>query len=212
LDSNETVQVRFAFRDSAGLNVTNLNAILLPTNGVVSPAAMPVSATNYGPLTVYGHSVYRTFGFTVNGTNTQLIAPTFSLYDNAKFIGTAVFGFTVGQWTASFTNTNMIVIRDNTNATPYPSAINVSGIGGSLIKATVTLNKLAHSYPADVDAIVVAPAGTNTLIMANTGGGAGITNMILNFDDAAATYLPQNTKIIIGTNRPTSFFPVLTFP
>jgi hypothetical protein len=156
--------------------------------------------------------VYRTFGFTVNGTNTQTIAPTFNLYDNAKFIGTAVFGFTVGQWTASFTNTNMIVIRDNTNATPYPSVINVSGIGGTLIKATVTLNRLAHSYPGDVDALVTSPAGTNTLIMANAGGSVGATNLILNFDDAAATYLPQNTKINSGTNRPTSFFPVLTFP
>ena len=212
LDSNETVQVRFAFRDSAGLNVTNLNAILLPTNGVLSPAAVPVSGTNYGPLMVYGHSVYRTFGFTVNGTNTQLIAPTFNLYDNAKFIGTAVFGFTVGQWTTSFTNTNMIVIRDNTNATPYPSVINVSGIGGTLIKSTVTLNRLAHSYPGDVDALVTSPAGTNTLIMANAGGSVGATNLMLNFDDSAATYLPQNTKISSGTNRPTSFFPVLTFP
>ena len=212
LDSNETVQVRFAFRDASGLDVTNLNAILLATNGVLSPVAVPVSATNYGPLTVYGHSVSRVFSFTVNGTNALPIAPTFKLYDNAKFIGTAVFGFTVGNWTQSFTNTNIIVIRDNTNAYPYPSTISVSGVGASILKSTVTLNKLTHSYPADVDALVSAPGGTNTLIMANAGSGFVVTNLVLTFDDTATNSLPQSSRLSSGTNRPTQFYPVLQFP
>lgn len=212
LDSNETVTVLFAFRDSAGLNVTNLNAILMASNGVVLPTAVPASATNYGSLTVYGHSVSRPFSFFVNGTNTQALTPTFKLYDNAKFIGTAAFDLTVGTWTTAFTNTNTITIRDNTNATPYPSVISVSGLGNSIVKATLTLNKLTHSYPADVDALVVSPSGTNSIFMANAGTGLGITNVILTFDDAATNSLPQNGRITSGTNKPTAFFPVLPFP
>ena len=210
LDSNETVTVLFGFRDSAGLNVTNLVANLLATNGVVAPSP---SSQSYGNLTVYGHSVSRPFTFVVNGTNSLPIAPTFKLYDNAKFIGNASFSFTVGAWTRVFSNATTIVINDNTNALPYPSVINVSNIGVSLVKATVTLNRLTHTYPADVDALVMSPSGTNTLIMANAGSGFSVTNVILTFDDATNfPSLPQGSRLTTGTNKPTGYFPVLPFP
>ena len=209
LDSNETVTVLFGFRDSAGLNVTNLVANLLATNGVLVPSP---SSQNYSNLTVYGHSVSRPFTFVVNGTNSLPIAPTFKLYDNAKFIGNASFSFTVGAWTRVFSNATTIVINDNTNASPYPSVINVSGIGVSLVKSTVTLNRLTHTYPADVDALVVSPSGTNTLIIANAGSGLAVTNIILTFDDGVTNSLPQGNRLTTSTNKPTSFFPVLSFP
>ena len=210
LDSNETVTVLFGFRDSAGLNVTNLVANLLATNGVLAPSP---SSQNYSNLTVYGHSVSRPFTFVVNGTNSLPIAPTFKLYDNAKFIGNASFSFTVGAWTRVFSNATTIVINDNTNASPYPSVINVSNIGVSLVKATVTLNRLTHTYPADVDALVMSPSGTNTLIMANAGSGFSVTNVILTFDDATNfPSLPQASRLTTGTNKPTGYFPVLPFP
>ena len=218
IGSNDTVQILFAFRDSAGLNVTNLNAILQATNGVTSPTAVPSSATNYGPLTVYGHSVSRLFMFTANGTNALPLTPTFKLYDNAKFIGTAAFGFTVGSWTTSFTNATPIVIRDATNsvtpsaASPYPSVINVSGIGGSLIKATVSLNKFTHTYPKDVDALVTAPAGPNTLIMAHNGSSFAVTNLMLTFDDAATNNLPSASVLTNAVYKPTTNFLGRQFP
>jgi uncharacterized delta-60 repeat protein len=211
IGSNDTVQVLFALRDSAGLNVTNLIAYLLATNGVVSPS--PASQV-YGPLTVYGHSVSEPFTFTAHSTNSFTIAPTFALYDNTKPIGTAVFHFSIGNWTTSFASTNTIVILDNTNASPYPSTINVSGIGTTLIKATVTLNKLTHTYPHDIDALVVSPAGTNTLIMAHVGGGTNgnsVANITLTFDDAATNSLTQN-RLTTSTNKPTQFYPVRNFP
>ena len=212
VDSNETLTVLFAFRDSAGLDVTNLNAVLLATNGVVSPTAVPPSATNYGPLKVYGHSVSRPFSFTATGTNAQPFTPTFKLYDGTKFIGLAAFGFTMGTWTTNFVNTNAIVIRDNTNATPYPVVIQVGGIGGTLLKATVTLNGLYHTSPADVDALVVSPAGLNTLIMANAGAQNVVTNIVLTFDDDATNSLPQFFRLSTGTNKPTQYLPVKQFP
>ncbi len=81
IGSNDTVRVAFAFRDAAGLSVTNLIAYLLPTNGVTAPN--PASQT-YGSLAVYGHSVSMPFTFTAHGTNTSSISPTFQLYDNGK--------------------------------------------------------------------------------------------------------------------------------
>lgn len=209
LDPSENVQVLFGFRASAGINVTNLVARLLATNGVVAPSP---ASNAYGPLVVYGHSASRPFNFTVNATNTQLIAPTFELYDNAKFIGTAVFGFTVGTWTVSFTNTNSITIRDNTNASPYPSVITVSGLGSTLVKATATLNRLTHTYPADVAAVMVMPSGTNTLLMANAGDGFSVTNIVLNFDDAATNSLPRFNRLTTSTNKPCGYLPLRNFP
>jgi hypothetical protein len=208
IGSNDTVQVRFALRDSAGLDVTNLIANLLATNGVTSPSP---ASQSYGHLTVYGHSVYKTFGFVANGTNGLNISPTFQLYDGAKFIGNATFVFTLGTWTTTFANTNTIIINEIGAASPYPSIISVNGVGNTLIKATVTMTNLSHASPSDIDALVVSPT-TNTLIMAHAGGGNVVNHVTLTFDDAAATYLTQTNQIVTGTNKPSDYFPVKNFP
>ena len=210
IDSNETVQVLFALRDAAGLNVNNLIATLQATNGVTGPSP---SSQVYGPLTSYGHSVSMPFTFTAHGSNNQQIAATFKLQDGTTNIGTAVFGYTLGTASAVFSNNAVIVINDNAAASPYPSVINVSGVGGSLVKATVTLVKFAHTDPHDVSALVTAPAGTNTLIMSHTGGnGFGVTNLVLTFDDTATNSLPSSGAITSGTNRPTRYTPPNSFP
>jgi uncharacterized delta-60 repeat protein len=212
VDNAETLTVLFGLRDSAGLNVTNLNATLLAGNGVNAPSGPQV----YGNLQVYGHSVSRPFTFTASGTNGQAIAPTFNLYSTVnstnKFIGTAVFGFTLGTQTANFAGTNPIVINDNTNASPYPAVIQIAGVGGTLIKATVTLSGLYHSSPSDVDALVVCPSGTNTLIMANAGAQNVVTNIVLTFDDSVTNRLTQQGRLATGTNQPTAYLPVKSFP
>ena len=209
IDSNETVQVLFAFRDSAGLDVTNLVAFLLATNGVTLPS--PASQA-YGPLAVYGHSVSRPFTFKAIGTNTATITPTFNLYDNAKFIGSAAFTYTIGSWATSFTNTNAIIVLDNTNASPYPSVISVTNIGNTLLKATVTLDKLRHTSPADIGAAVVAPSLQNVLIMAHAGGQNSVTNIVLTFDDGVTNVLSQSSRLTTSTNRPTQYLPIRLFP
>jgi uncharacterized delta-60 repeat protein len=208
IHSNDTLQVLFAFRDGAGLNVTNLNAWLLAMNGVLAPSP---ATNNYGPLTAFGHSVSRAYTFTAQGTNTGIITPTFVLYDGNNPIGTNQFTFTLGTWSTTFSNSATILINDTNAASPYPSVINVGGIGGSIVKATVTFNKFAHTYPHDVEAVVSSPAGTNTLLMANIGSSFGVTNVTLTFDDAATNYFPQNSILTTSTNKPTSYPVVLPF-
>ena len=209
IDPNESVQMLFALRDVAGLDVTNLFATLLATNGVINPSP---SAQTYGHLTAYGHSVSKPFAFTAAGTNNQQISATFVLRDGTNLIGTAVFGYTLGKTSTVFSNTASIIINDNSAASPYPSIINVTGVGGDLIKATVTLNKLTHSNPRDVSALVVSPSGTNTLLMSHVGGdGYSATNLVLTFDDAAAS-LPFAGAITNGTYKPTSTNQPNAFP
>ena len=217
IGSNDTVKVMFAFRDAAGQSVTNLLAYLLATNGVSAPSP---AFQSYGPLTVYGHSVSKPFSFTARGTNSYLISPTFMLYDSSTstLIGSAVFNFTLGTWTTTFANTNMIIMFDNTQNTPvgtpasiYPSIIDVTNVGSSLIKATVTLTNISHASLSDVSALVVSPT-TNTLIMAHVGGSGPMTHVTLTFDDAATNSLLQNVVPGTSTNRPSQIYPVVNFP
>ena len=215
IGSNDTVQVLFAFRDSAGQNVTNLVAYLLATNGVSAPSP---ASQNYGPLTVYGHSVSRPFSFTAKGTNSYTISPTFMLYDNGTFIGPATFTYTMGAWTTIFANTNLNVMNDNTTgsafgtpASIYPSLINVSGVGTYLVKATVTVTNISHASLSDVSALVVSPTA-NTLIMAHEGGNGQVNHITLTFDDAATTVLSPSVVPVTSTNKPSQSYPVINFP
>jgi uncharacterized repeat protein (TIGR01451 family) len=219
IGTNETVNMMFAFRDAGGTNVASLNATLLATNGITAPSA----PQNYGPLTVYGPSVFRPFTFTVDPTytNGQQIAATFNLSDGSHSLGTGVFTYTLGHWTTTFANTNEIVINDDSNATPYPSTNFVSGVGTSLLKATVVFAGLTHGSPSDINALLGSPLQQGTLLMANAGGGDGISGVTLTFDDAATNsngstnFLPVGPFadiVVTGTNHPTTYLTPATFP
>lgn len=108
-----------------------------------------------------------------------------------------------------FSNSAAITILDFGTATPYPSTINVSGLGSSVSAITVTLTNMNHTFLADVDILLVGPTGAGVILMSDVGG-INIVNATLTFNDAAATGLP--TTIVTGTYRPTNngagdFFP-----
>jgi uncharacterized delta-60 repeat protein len=210
IDPNETVSLLFAFRDAGGLNVANLSATLLASNGI---APVPASQTQvYGPLASLSHSVSRPFTFTATGTNGQELDVFFALKDNGTNIGSAVFGYQLGAVVNRFTNSFPIIINDHAIASPYPSMINISNLVGSVQKVTLTLTNLAHGSPGDIDAVLVSPAQQTTLFMAHAGGQNAITNVTLTFDDAATNSLPQSGQIISGTNKPSAYLPVPVFP
>ncbi len=213
IDSNETVSILFAFRDAGGTNVADLKATLLATNGITSPTSPNGTPTqDYGPLLYLGHSAFRQFTFTAHGTNGQQIAATFLLTNNAAGIGTAVFGYTLGSWTAIYSNTAPIIINDAAIATPYPSIINVSGLSGTLVKTTITWTNVTHISPSDIDALLVAPNQLDTLFMAHAGGENAIFDVTLKFDDAATNSLPLGGQITNGVYKPTGYLPVPNFP
>jgi uncharacterized repeat protein (TIGR01451 family) len=208
LDPGETVSLWFALRNVVGAPTTNLVATLLATNGVTAPSG----PQNYGVLIPGGRSVSRPFTFTAAGTNGSTVSATFALQDGAADLGVVIFNYQLGTRTVTFSNTAPIVINDATNATPYPSTISVSGVGGSIAKLTVTMSDLVHGFPDDVDALLVGPAGQNVMLMSDCGGGNFITNVTLNFDDAAAGFLPDSGQIVSGTNKPTNYLLTDVFP
>jgi len=131
--------------------------------------------------------------------------------------------FALPLWLAatpvSFSNSNTIIINDSTNpptlATPYPSTISVSGLGGQLVaKVTVTLHGLSHEFPDDIDMLLIGPEGERAMLMSNVGGstpGYAVTNLALTLDDDSASPLPLESPLVSGTFQPTMRLPYLLF-
>lgn len=58
----------------------------------------------------------------------------------------------------TFSNSAEIMINDAASASLYPSDIIVSGLG-SIDKITITLSGLNHTFPDDIDILLVGPQG-----------------------------------------------------
>src|SRR6185503_15011379 len=72
-----------------------------------------------------------------------------------------------------------ITIPDNASGTPYPSTITVSGITGTVTKVTVTLSNMSHTFPDDVDVLLVGPGNKKVMLMSDAGGDPDISGVTL---------------------------------
>jgi hypothetical protein len=182
-DPGEIVGLRFALQNVGSADTTNVMATLQATGGVTSPNG-PFS---YGALLAGGAAVSNTFTFTATGTCGGTVTATLALQDGATSLGSIVQTFTIGGTTANVTtnqNTGAITIRDNNTATPYPSTITVSGLGGTISKVTATLTGFTHTYPEDADILLVGPGGQSVVLMGAVGGGTDASGANLTFDDS----------------------------
>ncbi len=110
-----------------------------------------------------------------------------------------------GPALVQFCNTGSISIPDSGTATPYPSNLSVSGQPPVLCKATVNLNGVTHTFPVDIDVLLVAPGTvSNSIIMSDVGGTAAVSGINLTLDDAAPSPLSTST-LVSGTFKPTNF-------
>lgn len=121
-----------------------------------------------------------------------------------------VSGFSglLDEWRLEITaGTSAIVIPGSTtaagNASPYPYNINISGRTGLITDVNVTVSRLSHTRPADIDMLLVSPDGDSVILMADACGSTDIRSITLTFDQSAANTLP-NSSCSTGTFRPTS--------
>jgi subtilisin-like proprotein convertase family protein len=94
-----------------------------------------------------------------------------------------------------------ISIPNSGQASPYPSDIVVSGVE-TVQKVTVTINSLTHTFPDDLNFLLVGPAGQNAIIWSDRGDGFDVSNIVVTLDDDAAIPLPDSTVITSGTYQP----------
>jgi subtilisin-like proprotein convertase family protein len=204
IDPDETVGVSLALVNIGNAPTTDLVATLMPAGGVTAPDG----PQDYGVIDPGGPSVARPFAFTAAGACGGTLTATLQLQDGATDLGTVSFAFPLGTigtgGTTTLSNTTTITIPDG-NATPYPSSIAVSGLTGTVVKVTVTLDGFSHQFADDVDILLVGPGGQRTLVLSDAGGGSAPSGLTLTFDDAAASAIPTNGPMSSGTWRPSVY-------
>ena len=104
---------------------------------------------------------------------------------------------------AIFTNPALITINDSasppTVASPYPSTITVSGMPDSMSNLRVTIFGLTHTFPDDIDIVLVGPQGQRSILMSDAGGGGDVTLLgPIGFEQAAVNTIPDSTTLTPG--------------
>ena len=207
IDQGETVSVEFGLRNSGNVNATNLTATLLPGNGVNAPGG----PQNYGGLLADGQAVVRTFSFTASGVVGETLTATLQVQDGSGPATNLNFTFTLPRLSV-FENPALIIISNVGPASPYPSSITVAGVTGLVSKVTVTLNKINHTYPDDVDVLLVAPNGQKVILMSDAGGPNKLENVVLTLDSSAASALADEGQLVSGVFTPADYPPSDAFP
>ena len=91
-----------------------------------------------------------------------------------------------------------VTINDAAPATPYPSTCVVSGLCGSITDLNLDLNGLNHTYPDDIDMLLVSPGGQNAIFMSDAGGSFDMVNCNLTLDDEAPSQLDGDSCYLPG--------------
>jgi uncharacterized repeat protein (TIGR01451 family) len=202
-DPGEMVTVNLTLQNNGTQTASNLLVTLLATNGVASPSG----AQSFGNLLVGGAPVSRGFTFVANGIGGVAIHPVVQLQDASGSLGSLTLKLPLGVTTVEtfhFTNATPIVIPDSGKASVYPSLLIVSEIPGTVQKVTATLRGFSHSWPDDVDALLVGPAGQNVLLLSDCGGGSARNGITLNFNDVAPAFVPDSAAIAPETYKPSN--------
>ncbi|HET9493420.1 MAG TPA: hypothetical protein VFR15_04240, partial [Chloroflexia bacterium] len=104
-----------------------------------------------------------------------------------------------------------ITIPSSGPGVPYPAVVSHTG-GGTVSDVDVVLNDMSHTYPDDVDILLVGPGGQSVILMSDAGGSLDINAVDLTFDDEAPGTLPDSAQIVSGSYQPTNYGTADTFP
>jgi subtilisin-like proprotein convertase family protein len=90
-----------------------------------------------------------------------------------------------------------------------PSTLTVAGLLEPIAEIRVTFDNVLHGHPADIDILLVGPAGQNVMLISDVGELLSETESIisqvtLTFRDGAPQ-LPANVRITSGTYAPTNY-------
>jgi subtilisin-like proprotein convertase family protein len=108
----------------------------------------------------------------------------------------------------TFTNGAAILIPGTGTSGPaaaYPSNISVSGVTAPVTKVTVTIKNLTHTFPDDVDVLLVGPTGVKLILMSDAGGSTDWTGQNFTFDSTASAPLQDGAASPTGTYRPANY-------
>lgn len=124
---------------------------------------------------------------------------------------TAVWSFatSAGQFCSSG---GTITIPDSGVASTYPSTVAVSGAPVNPASIQVVLNNLTHTYPDDLDFLLVGPGGQTLVLLSDVGGGGDVNGIQVILDDNAASVPPDAGPLATGSYRPSNVTGGDSFP
>lgn len=96
----------------------------------------------------------------------------------------------------------------------YPVTFNVSGFNGNTLDVNIELSGISHTFPDDIDALLVSPTGQASMFMSDAGLTADLVNVTYLFDDEASAVLQDSpsTASPSGSYRPFDYTPGDTMP
>jgi subtilisin-like proprotein convertase family protein len=127
------------------------------------------------------------------------------------FVAIIVFGLGSISYGATFTNSSPITIPAIGNGSPYPSAISVSGLSGTVTNVDVTFNSFHHTFPDDVAIVLVGPTGA-ALLLQDGNGDDVVPTVTYTLSDSGSTLLPDEDPWGPGTYKPAAYFTGDSFP
>lgn len=113
--------------------------------------------------------------------------------------------YTITDVAASFFNNSLITIPEAGASSPYPSTIDVAGVPGNITEVSISLYGVTHTYPDDVDILLVSPAGQKFMVQSDAGGGGNINNRSYDFMDSAANFMQDEAGNPSGSYKPTNY-------
>ncbi|WP_377320957.1 hypothetical protein ACFJIY_17915 [Pimelobacter simplex] len=144
-----------------------------------------------------------TLSGTLSGFDGRNPAGTWRLYvmdDTATEVGTINGGVTLKITTGPAA----ITIPTAGPATPYPYQRTVSDQPGRITDVDVVLSGSYHTYPDDLDILLVSPAGASVVLMSDVCSSADLVGVNLRFDDSAAAALPDGSACVSGSYKPSN--------
>ena len=95
-----------------------------------------------------------------------------------------------------------VTIRPSGEGSPYTSYCVVAGAPGTITDVDVSLFSGSHTWPDDVDFLLVGPGGQNATFLSDAGGSFDIQGIYLTFNDEEPTPLPDSVQLETGDYRP----------
>ncbi|NOT51988.1 MAG: T9SS type A sorting domain-containing protein [Chitinophagaceae bacterium] len=156
----------------------------------------------------FGCSVASPVSITVNPIPVITFSPPSATICNGQIQQINVYAAPGGilQTFSNNTTTNVPGIGTSGIGGPYPSVIGVAGLPAAGVSVrSVEIRNFNHTFPDDVDLVLVSPSGTQQVIlMSDAGGATSATGQNFTFSDAASASLADAAFNNTGAYKPTN--------
>lgn len=158
----------------------------------------------------FGCSVSTPVNVTVNALPTIVFTPASATICNGQIQQINVYAAPGTPQTFS-SNSPVNIPGTGTvgNGNPYPAVLNIAGlpVAGVTVRS-VQINNFNHTFPDDVDIVLVNPSGAQqVIIMSDAGGGTLATGQNFSFSDSYAASLADAAFNATGNYKPSNYTP-----